>query len=76
MYGSDQSASVEPHGFIQLTGAVRKIELALGDGTKKILKDEKIRSDLKENAKDIVALNQGSTDTQVSYILNILGAKY
>ena len=41
-----------------------------------ILKDEKIRSDLKENAKDIVALNQGSTDTQVSYILNILGAKH
>tara|TARA_B110000008_G_scaffold279379_1_gene326255 strand:- start:3485 stop:4345 length:861 start_codon:yes stop_codon:yes gene_type:complete len=40
MYGSDQSASVEPQGFIQLTGAVRKIELALGDGTKKILKDE------------------------------------
>ena len=41
-----------------------------------ILKDEKIRSDLKENAKDIVSLNQGSTDTQVSYILNILGAKH
>jgi N-acetylneuraminate synthase len=32
MYGSDQSASVEPAGFRQLVGAVRKIELALGDG--------------------------------------------
>ena len=32
MYGSDQSASVEPAGFKMLVGAVRKIELALGDG--------------------------------------------
>jgi N-acetylneuraminate synthase len=33
MYGSDQSASVEPAGFRQLLGAVRKIEKALGDGS-------------------------------------------
>ena len=33
MYGSDQSASVEPAGFRQLVGAVRKIEQALGDGS-------------------------------------------
>ncbi len=32
MYGSDQSASVEPAGFRQLVGAVRKIEKALGSG--------------------------------------------
>lgn len=32
MYGSDQAASVEPPGFRQLVGAVRKIEKALGDG--------------------------------------------
>ena len=32
MYGSDQAASVEPIGFIQLVGAVRKIEKAMGDG--------------------------------------------
>lgn len=32
MYGSDQAASVEPAGFRQLVGAVRKIEHALGDG--------------------------------------------
>ncbi len=32
MYGSDQSASVEPPGFRQLVGAVRKIEKAMGNG--------------------------------------------
>ena len=30
MYGSDQAASVETAGFIQLVGAVRKIEKAMG----------------------------------------------
>ena len=40
MYGSDQSASVEPNGLRQLVGAVRKIEKALGDGQKRILEDE------------------------------------
>ena len=33
MYGSDQAASIEPAGFRQLVGAIRKIEKALGDGT-------------------------------------------
>jgi N-acetylneuraminate synthase len=33
MYGSDQSASVEPAGFRQLVGALRKIEKALGNGS-------------------------------------------
>ena len=32
MYGSDQSASIEPSGFRMLTGAVRKIEKAMGKG--------------------------------------------
>ena len=32
MYGSDQAASVETAGYIQLVGAVRKIEKAMGDG--------------------------------------------
>jgi len=32
MYGSDQAASVEPAGFRNLVGAVRKIEQAMGDG--------------------------------------------
>jgi len=40
MYGSDQSASVEISGLRQLVGAVRKIEEAMGDGVKRILKEE------------------------------------
>jgi N-acetylneuraminate synthase len=40
MYGSDQSASVEPAGLKQLVGAVRKIELAMGDGIKKVIEAE------------------------------------
>ena len=32
MYGSDQPASVEPMGLMQLVAAVRKIEKAMGDG--------------------------------------------
>ena len=40
MYGSDQSASIEPAGLSQLVGAVRKIELAMGDGSIKFLEEE------------------------------------
>ena len=40
MYGSDQAASIEPHGLRQLVGAIRKIEISLGDGKKKITKEE------------------------------------
>ena len=40
MYGSDQSASVEPNGLRMLVGAVRKIEAAMGDGRKRIIEDE------------------------------------
>ena len=40
MYGSDQSASLEPNGLRMLTGSVRKIETAMGDGIKTILDDE------------------------------------
>ena len=41
MYGSDQSASVEPLYFKQLIGTVRKIEEALGDGVKRVYEEEK-----------------------------------
>jgi N-acetylneuraminate synthase len=52
MYGSDQSASVEPRGFRELIGAVRKIELALGDGIKKTIEDEKpIAENLRQHLK-------------------------
>ena len=40
MYGSDQAASIEPHGLRQLVGALRKIEICLGDGIKKITRGE------------------------------------
>ena len=40
MYGSDQSASVEPSGFRQLVGAVRKCEIAMGDGIKRVIEEE------------------------------------
>ena len=40
MYGSDQSASVEPNGLRMLVGAVRKIEKAMGDGEKHVTEDE------------------------------------
>ncbi len=40
MYGSDQSASVEPAGFKQLVGAVRKIEKAMGNGIKMVIEAE------------------------------------
>jgi len=49
MYGSDQAASVEPMGFRQLVGAVRKIEKAMGNGDmvvnhKEIAIAQKLRS--------------------------------
>ena len=40
MYGSDQSASIEPSGLRQLVGAVRKIEKSMGDGVKRIIDAE------------------------------------
>jgi len=40
MYGSDQSASIEPSGLRQLVGAVRKVEQAMGDGEKRIIDAE------------------------------------
>ena len=40
MYGSDQSASIEPQGVRQLVGAVRKIEVAMGDGIKRTYEAE------------------------------------
>ena len=40
MYGSDQSASVEPQGLRNLIGVVRKIETAMGDGVKRRIDEE------------------------------------
>ncbi len=41
MYGSDQSASIEPHGFKNLVTTVRQLEKAIGNGNKVILDEEK-----------------------------------
>lgn len=40
MWGSDQSASVEPHGFARLVRDIRAVEAAMGDGTKRIYNSE------------------------------------
>ena len=41
MWGSDQAASVEPHGFARLVRDIRVIERALGDGVKRVYESEK-----------------------------------
>ena len=52
MYGSDQSASIEPLGFKILVGSVRKIQNAIGTGIKKVLEDElPIAEKLREHLK-------------------------
>ena len=40
MWGSDQAASVEPHGFARLVRDIRVIESALGDGVKRVYDSE------------------------------------
>lgn len=40
MWGSDQSASVEPHGFSRMVRDIRSIEAALGDGVKRVYESE------------------------------------
>ena len=50
MYGSDQSASIEPNGLNQLVRTVRKIEKALGDGKKVTIEEElKVSKKLRAN---------------------------
>ena len=40
MWGSDQAASIEPHGFARLVRDIRVIERAMGDGVKKVYESE------------------------------------
>jgi sialic acid synthase SpsE len=40
MWGSDQSASVEPGGLAEMVRNIRAIELAMGDGVKRITDGE------------------------------------
>lgn len=54
MYGSDQSASVEPAGFKHLVGAIRKIEVAMGDGVKRTYEAEKpIAENLRQHIRNV-----------------------
>ena len=40
LWGSDQSASIEPQGLLRLVRDIRVIESALGDGVKRVYKSE------------------------------------
>jgi N-acetylneuraminate synthase len=40
MWGSDQAASVEPEGFVRLVRMLRSVEVALGDGRKRVFDSE------------------------------------
>jgi N-acetylneuraminate synthase len=40
MWGSDQAASVEPHGLARLVGDIRVVEAAIGDGVKRVFDSE------------------------------------
>ena len=52
MYGSDQAASLAPPGLRKIVPEVRKIQLALGDGIKRILEEEiPIAKKLREHLK-------------------------
>ena len=51
-------------------------ENELYEAMQSILEDENLRARLLKNAENVVSLNQGSTQTQVSYILNKLGEEY
>ena len=42
MYGSDQAASLQPEGFRQLNRILRTVPSILGDGEKRILKEEEL----------------------------------
>jgi N-acetylneuraminate synthase len=41
MWGSDQAASVEPYGMYRLVKDIRSVELAMGDGVKRVYDSEK-----------------------------------
>lgn len=52
MYGSDQAASLSPPGLKKLVPEIRRIEAALGDGVKRVLKEEiPIAKKLREHLK-------------------------
>jgi N-acetylneuraminate synthase len=40
IWGSDQAASVEPHGIVRLVKDIRAVETAMGDGVKRVYESE------------------------------------
>jgi N-acetylneuraminate synthase len=40
MWGTDQAASIEPHGFARLVRDIRVVEQSLGDGVKRVYESE------------------------------------
>ena len=40
MWGSDHMSSVEPQGLIKMVRGIRELEVALGDGVKRVTKGE------------------------------------
>jgi N-acetylneuraminate synthase len=40
MYGSDQAASLEPQGLVRLVRDLRRIDMIVGDGVKKVWPSE------------------------------------
>ena len=52
MYGSDQAASVSTQGILKLVREIRKIEIAMGDGVKRVIEEElPIAKKLREHLK-------------------------
>ena len=41
MWGSDQAASIEPHGFARLVRDISVVEQAMGDGVKSVYESER-----------------------------------
>ena len=40
MYGSDQAASLQKNGLLNLVESIRKFEIVVGDGVKKVIPEE------------------------------------
>lgn len=45
MWGSDHGASLEPEGFRRMVGYIRTIEVALGDGVKRVYAGESVNAE-------------------------------
>lgn len=61
MWGTDQMASVEPHGMIKLSRHIRALESALGDGVKRLYDSElPVRDKLRGWVPEVVCDAEGS----------------